>query len=937
MAKKSSPGDSTSRQQTFDDIVDPAKVVEPSRPGRGRKGRVFLLDGTALAYRAHFALIRQPLTTSKGQNISALFVFANTLFRILEKEHPEYLAVAFDPKGPTFRHEQYEPYKATRDKTPDELIAMFPALRDLVVGFNAPILEIPGYEADDVIATVAQDAARQGHDVFIVTGDKDFLQIVSPHIKLYNILKPNVDVEIQGEEAAREKFGVTPDHVIDVLALMGDSSDNVPGVEGIGPKTAMELIQRFGSVEALYENLAGVERAAVRAKLEKGKDSAFLSKKLVTFALDAPAKFDADLFTYRGPDATKLLPLFKDHELNSLAKRISVDQAHDDHRYVIVCDEETLAEFTKELDAATEFVFDTETMGLNALEVGVVGISISFKDREAYYLPCNLRDPPLSNGHDPARDRFLALLKPKLADPKIKKRGQNSKYDCLVLRKYGIEVNGLDFDTMVASYCVSPGEMQHNLDYLSLKYLNFRKIPTTDLIGTGRDQKTMDQVPIDVVGNYACEDVDCTRRLVPLLDKEMEAAGVKHLFETVEMPLVKVLEEIEAAGVRVDVDVLKKLSKEFEGRIETLTTQIYELAGESFNINSPKQLGQILFEKLEVHKQVGLKKVRRTQTGWSTDASVLESLAQHPIAARILAYRSLVKLKGTYVDSLPELVDPFTGRIHTSFNQAVAATGRLSSSDPNLQNIPIRTEEGQKIRTAFVAKDADSVLLSADYSQVELRILAHLSKDENLRAAFSAGKDIHRWTAGLIFKIPADEVSSELRSRAKAINFGVIYGMGAQRLGAETGMSQKEAQGFIDAYFETFSGVKRYIDETLVNARRDGYVTTLLGRRRYITELDSEHPRVAAQARNVAINTPIQGTAADLIKVAMIKIHERLREKRLATQMILQVHDELVFDVPKNELPIVEPLVKDTMEHAIESDVPLLVELGVGKNWLEAH
>lgn len=920
-------------QRTIDELLDP-----PDRPGRQRKGRVFLLDGTALAYRGHFALIRSPLTTSKGENISALFVFANTLFRILEQEHPDYLAVAFDPKGPTFRHERFPDYKATRDKTPDELVAMFPALRSFVEAFNAPLIEVPGFEADDVIATVALDAAKQGHEVFIVTGDKDFLQIVSPKIKLYNVLKQNTDVEIQGEDAAFLKFGVTPDKVIDVLALMGDSSDNVPGVPGVGPKTATELIQKFGSVEKLYERLEEVDKKGLHDKLLAGRDSAFLSKELVTFAFDAPSKFDADRFAYRGPDPNRLMALLREYEMSSLAKRISVDPVHDEHRYQVVNDEESLGRFTQELAAAREFVFDTETTGLDALRVDLVGLSISFKDREAWYLPTNL-SPQITAGDAKwrDRDRFLALLGPKLADPTIKKRGQNSKYDCLVLRKYGIRVHGLDFDTMVASYCVSPGEMQHNLDHLALKYLNFRKTPTSALIGTGKEQVTMDRVAIEKVADYACEDVDMTRRLVPLLEKEMEQAGVRRLFDEIEIPLVKVLEDVEAVGVRLDVPLLNALSKEFEARIETLTTRIHDQAGESFNINSPKQLGNILFEKLRVHEQLGMKPPRKTQTGWSTDAAVLESIAKHPIAEQILAFRQLVKLKGTYIDALPQLVNPDTGRVHTSYNQAVAATGRLSSSDPNLQNIPIRSEEGQKIRRAFIPGDENSVLLSADYSQIELRILAHLTGDANLKKAFDAGQDIHRWTAGLIFGVAPEAVTGEMRSRAKAINFGVIYGMGAQRLASETKMTVKEAQGFIEAYFETFSGVKRFIDTTLENAKRDGYVTTLLGRRRYLSELESPHPRVAAQAKNVAINTPIQGTAADLIKIAMIRIHRLLDEGKFAARMILQVHDELVFDVPERELERVKPLVKHTMENAIESSVPLLVEMGVGKNWLEAH
>jgi DNA polymerase-1 len=561
---------------------------------------------------------------------------------------------------------------------------------------------------------------------------------------------------------------------------------------------------------------------------------------------------------------------------------------------------------------------------------------VSFEPREAFYLAANL-DPPLFGAGRPDVEHYADDLRAAFADPRVEKRAQNAKYDLHVLRRAGILVDGLAFDTMLASYCISPGELQHNLDHLALKYLNFQKIPTSDLLGKGRSQITMDQVPVDKVGEYACEDVDIANRLVPLLAAEMERTHVAELFRTIEMPLVPVLEGMERAGVAVDLGLLAELSREFEQRLAALTAEIHSLAGEEFNINSPQQLGRILFEKLEVHKATGMRRPRRTKTGFSTDAAVLEALAEHPLAARILEFRALSKLKGTYVDALPQLVNPETGRIHTSFNQAVAATGRLSSSDPNLQNIPIRTEEGRKIRRAFVPGSADAVLLSADYSQVELRLMAHLSQDPNLIRAFREGQDVHRWTAGLIFGMAPALVPAELRGRAKTINFGVIYGMGAQRLAQSTGMSMAEAARFIEAYFKTFAGVKAFLDKTLEEARRNGYVTTLLGRRRIITELDSEQPRIAAAARNVAINTPIQGTAADLIKVAMIRIDERLRREGLASRMLLQVHDELVFEAPHAEVERLTALVRETMEGALELSVPLVVEVGTGKNWLEAH
>lgn len=909
---------------------------EPKRPGRSRKGRVFLIDGTALAYRSHFALIRNPLLTSKGQNISALFVFANTLFRLLEKEHPEFLAVAFDPKGKTFRHERYAEYKATRDKTPDELVEMLPTLRELVEGFNTPIVEVSGYEADDVIATLAVEAADAGHEVFIVTGDKDFLQIVSPRIKLYNLQRPDREVLIQGAEAAEEKFGVPPERVIDVMALMGDSSDNVPGVAGVGPKTATELIHTFGSVESLYERLDQVARPAVRKKLEADREMAFLSKELVTFDLKAPVSFDEESFRYDGPDPERLGPLFQSFEMDSLLRRISVDQGHDEHTYHVVRDRKAFDRVRELLAGARSFTFDTETTSLQPLRARLVGVALAFQEREAWYLPVNL-DPPLFDDGISDLDHVLELIRPSFADAKIAKQAQNAKYDLLVLEQHGVPVEGVTFDTMIASYCVSPGEMLHNLDHLALKFLNFQKVPTSELIGSGKKQTTMDLVNVDKVGRYACEDVDITARLVPLLQKEMEAAAVEELFHEIEIPLMRILADMERSGVALDVDLLARLSGEFQQRIARLAGEIHELAGEEFNINSPRQLGTILFEKLEIQKQYGKKKPRRTKTGYSTDAAVLETLKGHPLPAKVLEYRALVKLKGTYIDALPDLVDPDSGRIHTSYNQAVAATGRLSSSDPNLQNIPIRTEEGQKIRRAFIPGRPDQVLLAADYSQVELRILAHLSEDENLVRAFQEGGDIHRWTAGLIFGMEPDEVPPELRARAKTINFGVIYGMGSQRLAAQTGMSVKEAGEFIEAYFRTFSGVKEFIDRTLENAREQGYVTTLLGRRRYIGELDSAHPRVAAAARNVAVNTPIQGSAADLIKLAMIRLHRKLGEQRRESRMIMQVHDELVLEVPETELEEVMPLVVATMEGALEISVPLVVDVGTGKNWLEAH
>lgn len=893
-------------------------------------GRLFLLDGNALAYRGHFALIRQPLTTSSGQNVSALYVFANTLMRILEVEKPDYIAVAFDPKGPTFRHERFHEYKATRDKTPSELIAMMPLIRELVEGFGAPILCVPGFEADDIIGTVACQAAAAGHEVFIVTGDKDFLQIVSPKIKLYNVLRQNSDVEIQGVEAAAAKFGVPPERVVDVLALMGDSSDNVPGVAGVGPKSATDLVQRLGSVEEIYERLDEVGKPALRAKLEASRDAAFLSKELVTLDLNAPATFDASSFRCTPPDTERLIPLLREYEMASLVKRLAATPKNDRRKYQTVDTADLFDDLIAAMEAADAFSFDVQHDGRSPREGHLLGISIALQPNEASWVPL-ARAARRDNA-----DR-LARLKPLLEDPEKAKYVHDAKDQALWLGAAGIALRGVRFDTMLGSYCASPSEFQHDLSAIALRCLSVSRTPDSQVFGSGKSRVALDQAEPGAARDYACEAADLVARLTPVLQEELRTLSVESLFLEVELPLARVLQVMEETGVKVDVEFLAAMSRELDGRIDALTVQIHEQAGTAFNINSPKQLGPVLFEKLEIHKQLGHKKApKRTKTGYSTDASVLLTMVEHPIVAAVLEFRGLTKLKGTYVDALPLLADKH-GRVHTHFNQAVAATGRLSSSDPNLQNIPNRTEEGRRIRRAFVAGEPGWSLLAADYSQVELRIMAHLSADPNMRRAFSEGQDIHRWTAGLIFGMTPEEVTPELRFRAKAINFGVIYGMGPQRLAQETGMTVKEATTFIDAYFRTFAGVKAWLDRTLELATEQGFVTTLLGRRRQLQDLESSHPRIAAQARNMAVNTPIQGTAADLIKVAMIRIDERLRADSLQSRMLLQVHDELLFECPADEIAPLTKMVRETMASALTLDVPLVIDVGVGDNWLEAH
>ena len=924
---------------------------------RKKTPKLFLIDGTALAYRSHFAFANRPLLNSQGRNVGAIFAYTGTLMRILRDENPDLIAVAFDRPEPTFRHEKFPEYKATRDKTPDELVEQIPDLKAITEALGVRLVEKAGWEADDLIGTLAARGAEGGCEVYIVAGDKDFMQLVSQKIKIFNISRADSDVTIQDVAAVRDKFGVPPEGVVDVLGLMGDSSDNVPGVPGVGVKTAIKLISEHGSMDGVYENLDRIKSPSLRKKLGDNRDLAFLSRELVVIDCDAPIETDLKTLDPTAQDTAYLQEKFIEFEFNTYISYLDATGAHDDgpHSYTLVDDAAACDALLDRLAEARAFAFDTETTSLNPRQAEIVGLSIAIDEREAFYIPAILpgrlfanqgsfaNQDSSANGNSSAGgssvlDRFLEGFAPLLADSSKEVIGQNLKYDLAVLRRAGISsVNARLFDTMVAHYLCHPGEMQHGLDFLSLKYLGVKKIPTADLIGKGKKQITMADVPVDKVCEYACEDVDMTLRLRNIFARELDVMGLTRLFDDLEMPLLLILEEMEHRGLRVDRKVLDSLQEEFAERVSELTSRIYELAGEEFNINSTQQLGKILFDKLEVHKEVGLKRVRKTKTGYSTNAAVLESISAHPLGHLLLEYRRLQKLNSTYVEALPRLIEKETGCIHTSFNQAVAATGRLSSSDPNLQNIPIRTPEGGRIREAFVPRDKEWRILSADYSQVELRILAHISGDAKLQEAFREGKDIHAGTASLIFGVAADGVTPELRSRAKTINFGIIYGMGPQRLARETGISFAEAKDFIDAYFETFPGVKGYIDSTLEQARETGYVTTLLGRKRAIDDMDAMNQMVRASMENVAVNTPIQGTAADLIKKAMLTIPKALADRGLRALMVLQVHDELVFDVPEEELDSVGALVKNEMESAMDLDVPLVVDIGSGSNWREAH
>ena len=900
--------------------------------------RLFLLDGTALAYRSHFAMARSGLTSPDGRPTGATYGFTMTLRKLLAAEKPDLVAVAFDPPGPTFRHKQYKEYKATREKMPDDLILALDDMRDVVRAHGIPIFEVRGFEADDVIGTLCTQARAKDWEVMLVTGDKDLMQLVDEKAKLYNVFKPKVDLVIQGIEEVREKFGTTPDHVIDVLAIMGDSSDNIPGVKGIGEKGAIKLIDEFGSVPALLERIDEV-KGKTKEKIENDLEQLKLSLELVT--IDCEVALDPGIESIKAPepDERALTELFAKFGFQSLLRAVAKPKKEEKRDYNLVKTEEQLRAMITELEKAGAFAFDTETTSLDALQADLVGMSFSATPMRAFYVPFNLEPPILEGG----REALLEAVTPLLTSPKLQRAGQNYKYDALVMHHAGVTMPPPDFDTMVASFCVSGASRGgHGLDELSLTWFDMVKIPTKQLIGTGKSQITMDKVPIDELSEYACEDADATWRLREVFGAELEKTGNEALFYDLEMPLVPVLTNMEKRGIRLDPTVLEGMREELDADIQMHEFAVHECAGRNFKVSSTKALGEVLFEELRIQDEAGIKRPKRTKTGWSTDAATLsEKYPGVPIVEHVLAFREATKLKNTYVDSLPEYINPDTGRIHCSFSQVAAATGRLASSDPNLQNIPIRTERGRKLRGAFVAREPDEsgewVLLAADYSQVELRVMAHLSKDPELIRAFQEGRDIHASTASLIFGVPEDEVDREMRTRSKAINFGLLYGMGASRLARETGLSIMEAVEFIERYFESFPNVRLWIDATLDQVRETGYAETLLGRRRKIADINSENGRIRSMAENAAVNTPVQGSAADIIKRAMIDLEERLTNSKLKSEMLLQVHDELVLEVPVSELEETTGLVRECMENAVPLDVPLAVDFGNGRSWLEAH
>ncbi len=887
---------------------------------------LYLIDGNAQIYRAFFAV--RGFTTSKGLPSNAIYGFTTILNKLINDKRPDAMIVCLDAKGPTFRHARYPEYKSTRQKMPDDLVVQLPYIRRLIEAMNLPAIEAEGYEADDVIGTLAKQAEKAGYDVTIVSGDKDMMQLVTDHVRLFDAMK---DRFIRAEQVI-EKFSVEPARVIEIMGLMGDSSDNIPGIPGIGEVTAKKLIAQFHDIDGVLAGVDQIKAKGVREKVKTHGELALLSRELVTIDTDSPVQFDPATAVMQPVNTDALTELYRELEFNSLLSQLespSSSAGTADKHYYTITDQRKLAHLLARIATRGEVSIDLETTSLDPLRAQVVGISLALVPDQAYYVPV----AHTGEGADSQLpwDTVREMIRPMLEDDAITKVGQNLKYDLQVLKSAGVALNGVRFDTMIADYLVNPNRRSHKLDTLALEYLNHRMIAYQDVAGKGAKQIPFAQVPVATATTYAAEDADIALALKTELAPLLAEAEQEAVFNGLEMPLMPVLARMERNGFLLDVPYLKTMSTEMAKRIDTLEQEIYALAGETFNTASPKQLQVILFEKL------GLKPVKKTKTGFSTDEEVLSKLANdHPLPARILELRQFAKLKSTYVDALPEMLNPDTGRVHTSLNQTVAATGRLSSSDPNLQNIPIRTEAGRKIRSAFIAPPG-TVLVSADYSQIELRILAHVADDQALIQAFAEGEDIHRRTAADVFGIHEGLVSDGMRRAAKAINFGIIYGMGAYSLAQDLGVSQKEAKETIERYFATYAQVRGWIERTIATATETGYVETIFGRRRAIPELQMRGAQQRAAGERTATNSVIQGTAADIIKRAMIAIDARLTAEHHPARMLLQVHDELIFEVPEAEADGLTELVRAEMEGAAQLKVALTVDVGRGLNWEEAH
>jgi DNA polymerase I len=889
---------------------------------------IYLVDGNSYIHRAFHAIGH--LSNSKGFPTNAIYGFTRMLLKLIEDKKPGYLAIVLDSKAPTFRHKLYKNYKATRPPMPEDLVMQLPHIWSIIRGLNIRLIEKQGYEADDIIGTLARMGEEKKHDVVIVTGDKDFKQLLSRHVSLWDTMKDKTT----DYKAFLDEYGFEPGNVVDMMGLSGDSSDNIPGVTGVGEKTAASLIKEYGTLENVFKRLADIKQKKLKENLAASHENAVLSKSLVTIDTHVPITENIDDLRAGEPNYEELSKIFHELEFMSLWEQFSVEikgvkkPAETDYRLCLT--EEEALSLIKDIKAKGLASIDVLTTGDDPHRAGLTGISLSVEENNACYVP--MGHAYLGAPKQLAPSRCLELLKEMLEDEKIKKIGHDIKYDALVLKHHGVSLKGISFDTMIASYVIDPGPRQHNLEYLANSYLNHKMVQFNS--GKGDSGTDFSGVEVSRAQEYSCENADITLRLMSILDKRLKLDLNQDLFNNIEMKLLPVLMDMELTGILIDAPFFKEMSRVFAGKIGAIQKMIFQQAGMEFNINSPQQLGFLLFEKLKLPTQ---KKTMKTKSH-STDVKVLKKLADSgfEIPGLIVQYRTLTKLKSTYLDALVKIENPSTGRIHTSFNQTVAATGRLSSSNPNMQNIPIRGEEGREIRKGFVAANGH-VLMSADYSQVELRLFAHLSQDTALIGSFERGEDIHARTASEILGIPLQDITTNHRRIAKAINFGIIYGMGYRKLSDELGIDEKTAKNYIDSYYNRYTGVMRYREDMINKAVRDGYVTTLFNRRRYIPEIRSENVRVRAEAERIAVNTPIQGTAADLIKMAMINIQAGLKKEKFETKMLLQVHDELLFEVPEEEVKNVMPFIKKEMEEVHAFDVPLKVDINYGKNWDEAH
>lgn len=920
--------------------------------------KLFLLDAYALIYRAYYAFIKNPRINSKGFNTSAILGFVNTLEDVLKKENPSHIGVAFDPAGPTFRHVAFEQYKAQREETPEAIRLSVPIIKEIINAYRIPILEVPGYEADDVIGTLATEAGKRGIQTYMMTPDKDYGQLVSDNVFIYRPKYGDKEFEVMGVEQVKAKFDIqSPSQVIDMLGLMGDASDNIPGCPGVGEKTAQKLIAEYGSIENLLEHVEDL-KGALRTKVENNKEMITFSKFLATIKIDVPIELKMEELVREQADEEALRKIFEEMEFRTLIERVlktekkqpvnaptqgnlfdlfadegTVEEKYSNlarletlnYDYQLIDTEEKRSELLQKLLTKEILSLDTETTGTDPITAELVGMSFSYAENQAYYVPVP------ANRKEAIK--IVNAFRPVFENEKSIKVGQNIKYDLLMLQNYGVELKGKLFDTMVAHYVLQP-ELRHGMDYLAEIYLKYDTIKIEELIGSkGKNQGNMRDLAPEQVYKYACEDADVTLKLKNILEDELRKNSAEDLFYNIEMPLVPVLAYMERNGVRLDTGALQQSSEHFTKKMNEIEQEIYALAGVEFNISSPKQVGEILFEKLKI-----IEKAKKTKSGqYSTSEEVLENLrGKHPVIEKILDYRGLKKLLSTYIDALPLLINPKTGKIHTSFNQTITATGRLSSSNPNLQNIPIRDENGKEIRKAFIPEDG-CLFFSADYSQIELRIMAHLSEDKNMIDAFLSGYDIHAATAAKVYKIDINDVTREQRSKAKTANFGIIYGISVFGLAERMGVDRKEAKELIDGYFETYPDVKRYMDKSIEVARENGYVETIFHRKRFLPDINSRNAIVRGYAERNAINAPIQGSAADIIKVAMIRIYERFKRENIKSKMILQVHDELNFSVYPEEKEMVGRIVIEEMENAYKMHVPLKADCGWGTNWLEAH